>query len=98
MIVKILSAASKDLVNGHKFYERQSPGVGEYFIDEIFAEIDTLKLNGGIHPKYIGTYHRMLCRRFPYAIFYRVEADTVVVHAVLDCRSDPTQMRKRLKG
>jgi hypothetical protein len=44
--VKILRAASEDLQEGYRFYEGQSSGVGNYFIDSLFSDIDSLVLNG----------------------------------------------------
>lgn len=96
MKVKILRAASEDLKEGYRFYEGQSSGVGAYFIDSLFSDIDSLVLNGGIHPVYRAPYHRMLSRRFPYAIFYRMEGQVVIVYAVLDCRRSPALIAKRL--
>jgi plasmid stabilization system protein ParE len=55
-----------------------------------------LALYAGIHRKVHG-YHRLLSKRFPYAIYYRVESDeTVLVYRVLDCRRDPQRIRKDL--
>lgn len=96
MKVKLLLLASQDLVDGYRFYEDQSPGVGEYFLDSLFADIDALMLNAGIHPVVLGTYHRMLAKHFPYAVYYRVEAETAVVYAVLDSRRSPDWIRRRL--
>lgn len=36
-------------------------------------------------------------RGFPFAIYYSVEKELVRVHAVLDCRRNPSWIRKRLK-
>ena len=85
MKVEILSTAEDDLVNGHGFYERQEPGIGNYFLDTLFTEIDSLKLYGGTHRKWWGKY-RMLSRSFPFGIFYTIENDIVYVTAVLDLR------------
>jgi len=41
------------------FYEKLSEGLGSYFIDTLFSDIDSLQLYGGIHKKYFG-FHRML--------------------------------------
>jgi hypothetical protein len=41
--------------------------------------------------------HRLLSKRFPFAIYYRIESDEVRVYAVLDCRRDPAWIRKRLQ-
>ena len=42
MKIKILSSASQDLMNGFRFYEKQSDGIGIYFLDSIFSDIDSL--------------------------------------------------------
>jgi len=70
--------------------------VGDYFLDMLSAEIDSLALYGGIHAMQPG-YYRMLSARFPFAVYYRIERGEVVVRAVLDCRRDPAWIRKRLK-
>jgi len=57
----------EDLANGRRFYDSQELGVGDYFFDSIFADIDSLKLYAGIHPQVFG-FHRMLTQRFPYAV------------------------------
>jgi hypothetical protein len=49
MRIKILSSAIDDLHSGRLFYERQGEGLGEYFFDSIFADIDSLMLYAGIH-------------------------------------------------
>ncbi len=53
MRIKILSTALKDLSEGRLFYEKQGEGLGEYFFDSLFSDIDSLMLYGGIHPKFI---------------------------------------------
>lgn len=78
MRIKLLSSAQDDLYEGRLFYEKQGEGVGEYFFDSLFSDIDSLALYGGIHPKVFG-YHRMLSKRFPYAIYYRIEEELIVI-------------------
>lgn len=97
MRIKLLFSAQNDLYEGRKFYEKQGEGVGAYFFDSLFSDIDSLALYGGIHPKVFG-YHRMLSKRFPYAIYYSIEEERVViVWRVLDLRRDPKKIRKALK-
>lgn len=95
MRIQILDEAEQDLPEGFDFYERQSPGTGDYFLDSLYSNIDSLTLYAGVHPQHFG-YYRQLSRRFPFAIFYRVDADLASVHAVLDCRRDPGYMLERL--
>ena len=49
MKIKILDSALEDLQTGRQFYENQVEGVGEYFFDALFADIDSLALYAGIH-------------------------------------------------
>ncbi len=87
----------EDLDAGRDFYDLQEPGVGDYFQDCLFSDIESLVLYGGIHKKIIG-YHRLLSKRFPYAIYYRINyPDSIVIHRVLDCRRDPWKIHKALK-
>ena len=96
MKIRILSSAIQDLHDARLFYDRQGEDLGDYFFDSLFSDIDSLALFGGIHQKVFG-YHRLLSRRFPYAVYYKTEDDLlVVVYRVLDLRQDPAKTRKAL--
>jgi hypothetical protein len=95
MKISISEPARQDLIEGHRFYERQSAGLGGYFVDSVLSDIESLQLYVGIHVLHFG-YHRLLARRFPFAVYYRVENDLIRVYAVLDCRRDPAWIRGRL--
>jgi hypothetical protein len=44
MKIEILDSAEKDLLDGFKFYERLSRGLGDYFLDSLFSDIESLYL------------------------------------------------------
>jgi len=96
VIVRILESARKDLVDGYYFYEKQADGIGTYFLESIYSDIDSLINNAGIHPVYFGEYHRLLAARFPFAVYYKVREDTALVYAVLGCRRKPAWIRSVL--
>ncbi|MBA3493861.1 MAG: type II toxin-antitoxin system RelE/ParE family toxin [Gammaproteobacteria bacterium] len=96
MKIKILASASQDLIDGYRFYESQAEGVGAYFLDSLYSDIDSLMISAGIHSIHFGKYHRLLSKRFPFAVYYRVENETALVYAVLDCRWRPAWIRKKL--
>ena len=97
MKINILKSASQDLINGFNFYEKQSEGLGKYFIDSLFSDIDSLTLYAGIHQIHFNRYYRLLSKRFPFAIYYKIKENTVFIYAVLDCRRSPLWIRKKLK-
>lgn len=97
MKIKILNSACRDLIEGYRFYEQQEEGLGNYFLDTLFSDIDSLQIYAGIHHKYFKKYYRSLSKRFPYAIYYRIDHDLILIYAVLDCRQNPAAIKNRLE-
>jgi hypothetical protein len=97
MIIKILNSASQDLMDGFSFYEKQSKGLGGYFLESLFSDIESLKAYAGIHSFHFNKYQRLLSKRFPFAVYYQVNSDTAFIYAVLDCRRNPAWIRKKLR-
>lgn len=97
MRIEFLDQAELDLLAGYHFYEDQEPGLGTYFLTCLYADIESLRIYAGVHRKAYKHYHRLLSRRFPFAMFYAFQNGTVFVQAVLDCRRDPAWTREKLK-
>ena len=89
MKIEILAAARRDIADGFHFYEQQAPGVGAHFLRGIYSDIESLRVNAGVHAVRFQNYHCLLSKRFPFAVYYRVENQHVKVHAILDMRRDP---------
>ena len=97
MRIKILENAKLDLVDGFYFYNEQDENIGQYFLDCLYSDIDSLLLYSGIHQKKFELFYWMLSKRFPFSIYYTIEEDAILIHAVLDCRQDPKSIETRLK-
>ncbi len=95
MEIRLLETAKEDLREGWSFYEKSAVELGDYFLDCIQADVRSLILYAGIHEMAEG-YHRMLAKRFPFAVYYLIEDETIDVYAILDCRRDPEWIVKRL--
>ncbi|WP_291524384.1 type II toxin-antitoxin system RelE/ParE family toxin [Acidithiobacillus sp.] len=96
MIIEISNAAQQDLLDGYHFYEAQTEGLGTYFLDSLTSDIDSLVIYAGIHALHFGNFHRLLGKRFPFAVYYRVEDSIIRIYAVLDCRLNPVWLRNQL--
>jgi hypothetical protein len=93
--VVVLLAAADDLEKAKAFYDAQEPGVGEYCLTSLLADIESLALYHGIHRQQYSCF-RMLANRFPFGIYY-LEADRETrVIAVLDLRRNPVWIRKQV--
>jgi hypothetical protein len=97
MNIRILDSALQDLIEGYWFYEKQKEGLGSYFLDSLFSDIDSLRIYAGIHPIYFSRYYRLLSKRFPFAVYYRINDDTVLIYAVIDCRRNPAWIKGKLQ-
>ena len=93
--VVVLADAAEDIEAARDFYEAQDRGVGEYCVDSLLPDIESLGLFSGIDPIYF-EFHRMLASRFPFGIYYREHGDETQVFAVLDLRRNPNWIRKEL--
>ena len=94
--VIILKEVADDLNDGKAFYDERGPGVGDYCWDSLLADIQSLVIYAGVHPRTHGLY-RMFARRFPYAVYYEIVDEVAYVIAVLPMRRSPEWIDKRLK-
>lgn len=97
MRIRLSASAVDDLDKGHRFYEGQALGLGGIFTDTLLGEIEDLAVYAGVHSVFHGS-HRLLSKRFPYAIYYKVKADEIKIRRILDCRRDPEQIRRSVKA
>ena len=97
MTINVLDSAEEDILHAMHFYEQQSYGLGSYYLDSIMSDIESLYIYAGIHMK-IWSHHRLLSKRFPYSIYYKVDDETIFVHAVLDNRREPSLTQGRLES
>ena len=54
MQVRIARSAETDLLEGYAFYEQQQAGIGEYFLDSLFADIDAWRCSRALIPSRMG--------------------------------------------
>jgi plasmid stabilization system protein ParE len=95
MQLLIRAAAAADVEEAYLWYQRQRAGLGEEFL----AAVDAALRDIATHPKAYPVIHRetrrALLRRFPYAIFYRVYGETIIVIACMHGRRDPIRWKSR---
>ncbi len=96
MRVRLLKVAVSDLIDGYRFYEEQEEGLGDYFANSIYSDLESLKLYAEIHRKAFKDFHRLLSKRFPFAIYYTMDDEGACIHAIVDCRKNPSWIRKHL--
>jgi len=95
--VLLVAEASEDLEAARDFYNQRERGIGDYCVDSLLTDIESLSLYHGIHRLQFGC-HRMLASRFPFGIYYLDSGEMTIVVAILDLRRRPGWIRKRVTG
>jgi hypothetical protein len=93
--VVVLAEAAQDLAEARGFYDEREPGLGDYYITSLLADIESLGLYHGIHQQHFNCF-RMLASRFPFGIYYVEAEHETRVLAVLDLRRNPSWLRQQV--
>lgn len=96
MMIWVIASARRDLDEGFQFYESREIGLGDYSLSSVRADIESLRITAGVHKVVFADYHRLLCKTFPFAIYYTNRQMEITIFAVIDCRRDPAWIRGRL--
>ena len=86
--VIIRPAAEADLLEARRWYDTQRPGLGDDFVEVIGQAVGLLEERAERFPIYYRGFRRVMLRRFPYKMFYRIEAEQVIVFRVLHAKRD----------
>lgn len=78
--------AEADLAEAQAWYESQRAGLGDELLDEIRHAVGLLADDPERRPFYYRDFRRLLTRRFPYKLFYRVEGERVIVFRILHAK------------
>jgi plasmid stabilization system protein ParE len=74
-------AARAELIEAQDWYEGEAPGLGRRFRQAIDALAERMSANPRQFPVVFKSVRRALVRRFPYALFFVVEEQTLFVIA-----------------
>lgn len=87
--------ARADVLEAYRWYEKQEPGLGAGFREELRATIQRVRENPRAYRVLLRDTRRARLKRFPYCVFYRDYAEAIVVVAVMHTRRHPKRWRQR---
>jgi toxin ParE1/3/4 len=94
--LRFLPQVEADARNGRAWYDRKSAGLGVEFLRVFYACAVELTRDPEVYPRVHGDFRRRLLRRFPYAIYFRIQGEYVVVFGLFHCARDPRRLRREL--
>lgn len=87
--------AESDVQSSYDWYQKQSDGLGDEFLDALDQVITGIQRLPEQHPMVHADIRRALLRRFPYAVFYMNEPSRIVILAVMHQSRDPARWQDR---
>ena len=88
--------AEADLESNYRWYEERRSGLGDEFLAAVKRQIQQVLERPEAYPRVHPRLRRSLTTRFPFALFYLVGDDAVVLVAVLHQSRDPEHWQRRL--
>lgn len=82
MKLRLGSSAKKDVRKIWGYYEGRRPGLGDEFLEELTVAIHDLKGLPNAWPEFERGTRRLIMRRFPYAVVYRLDDVGILVIVV----------------
>ncbi|MBN2108907.1 MAG: type II toxin-antitoxin system RelE/ParE family toxin [Deltaproteobacteria bacterium] len=94
--LSFLNAVEDDSFEAFLWYEKKSMGLGEEFLRIFYACAGDLQKNPLVYTKVYKDFRRRLLKRFPYAIYYRIEKRTIVIYGLFHCARNPVTFETAL--
>ena len=88
-------AARAEMLEAVDWYDVHAPGLGEQFVAEIDATVARIAANPLQFPAVLREVRRARLHRFPYALFFRVDASEIHVLACFHSNRDPKRWQAR---
>lgn len=78
-----------EYIESYAWYHERGSHIAEAFEREIEHALEALQKFPDRWPVYVGTWHRILLRRFPFGIVYGFMNNQIVVVAIMHTRRKP---------
>ena len=89
MKVSFLALAQQELDDAVAWYNKQAPGLGQDFLDELDRAVRRAVAFPFSCPEIDPGVRRCLLARFPYGLIYSIDQETIVVVAVAHLHREP---------
>lgn len=87
-----------DAAEAFQYYEERTEGLGHELLRSYYAAIAAVERNPEIHLRTHGDFRRALLKRFPYALYFRLEENVIVFVLLFPGVRNLRLLRKKLRG
>lgn len=95
--VVLRRAAELDIATIEDWYETQQAGLGVEFREAVSEALARVGRNPLAYPERYRESRRVLLRRFPYVVWYKIQGEDIVILACVHGKRNPHMVRKRVR-
>ena len=95
MKIFLHSRAADELRRIIEHYDEEQPGLGRSFVRQFDQVVGLCKRHPDIGPFLAAPHRRLVLRRFPYSLIYRIEGDTIRIVAIAHQHRKPGYWKDR---
>lgn len=95
--LRFLPEVEDDAISGYIWYETKSPGLGDDFLRMFYACAGDIIRNPLLYRTVHSEFRRCLLRRFPYAMYFMIQKNEVIVTGLFHCARDPQAIESKLR-
>jgi len=95
MRLELDPAAEAEAREAYRYYLDADESVATRFQSSLDEALERISRSPGVWPAYFNGTQRLLLRRFPFAVIYRVGAERILVVAISHQKRHPGYWRRR---
>jgi plasmid stabilization system protein ParE len=96
MRIRFLAAARSEFSEAVSYYDPKEPGLGDEVADEVWKTISRIASHPSAWQQLSSRTRRCLTRRFPYAVIYCAQTNSILIIAVMHLKQHPDSWRGRV--
>lgn len=95
--IELTTGVDSDSDSTYEWYEKQEQGIGRQFAKNLLDLLENIQLQPFSFPTSHAVFRKALMRKFPYAVYFQIFDEKIVVIAIIHGARHPRQVRDLLK-
>jgi len=91
------SAIEEDLASNYNWFEQKQLGLGNDFLNEFYSITESIEIRPYLNSILYNNIRRKLMKKFPYAIYYVIQGNFVLIIGVFHFARNPRLIQSSLK-
>ena len=87
--LSFLPEVEEDAILGYHWYEEKSIGLGEEFLRLFYVYSKEISRDPYLYNIKFNNFRRRLLRHYPYAVYFKIIDNTVIIFGLFHCARNP---------